>query len=329
MSCCSQTVDSSKICKGFYITNDNEKVSANFIIDPDINGFLNLQHRIIISLDNGTIKEFKPGEIKLFQIDRLKFTSQVYDITYTFPYDSIPKLFNNCKFQTVPTGTNGDEKIFMFCYKETSYINELYGIGKSKYGVLMIGVKYFLNNSTQKLYSSQNMWHSNKNLLDFFCDYPLLVQLIKNRDLQRKGDVGLILSEYIKWKTKQDCLLKNDTFNSIFSEYLGIHNDTSYVLKALVDADKNYKPKGAFLSALGVTTFLTPLGGFPYAVVVGLKKSKDKNLRFPNSNLKSNEAYYNAYKKRAEQIKLDRLVKGFMLGIVTCIVFYGLIQGFK
>jgi hypothetical protein len=152
-------------------------------------------------------------------------------------------------------------------------------------------------------------------LRDFFSDCPYLVNLLKSSDLQRDGDGDLIFNEYVKWKKKQNCLIRNDTLNSIFTEYLSKDNDTSYVLKALIDADKYYKPKAInFFSSLVIASFLSPVIDVPYVLIVGSKEPKEKNLHFPDSNLKSNEIYNKAYKKRAKQIKMDSLAKGGLLG---------------
>lgn len=132
-----------------------------------------------------------------------------------------------------------------------------------------------------------------------------------------------MLHEYEQWKLKEELIAKNDTGYPIFQEYLGIQNDTSYVLKAYIDADRNYKTGGYFASLLLISSASSIIGGLAFVLIVDSKEPKEKKLNFPNPVLKTNPIYYEAYISRVKQIRTDRLVKGGMIGGVIIFLILG------
>jgi len=307
------------VCQGYYITNNNEKKNADFIIPNTLDGFLSLQQKIVVVNADGSRAVLYPKDVKLFEITELEFKPHLHssycDLGSTLHY-------TNVKFVSLATSRITKARTrFLYCPEESEFINIFYEFGANKaHNWLLLTGKVYFNNTTQQVLQS-----GKKRLMAFFADYPLLACLIKSRDLQFKGDRGTMLGEYEKWKLKQKLIAENDTGNRIFNEYLGVRNDTSYVLKACIDADKNYRSRSDFAGSLLLSSATTVIGEIVHAYNTRSNVPDDKKLNFPDPVLRSNPIYKEAYINRAKQIRTDRIVKGALLGTVVFALIVALI----
>jgi len=322
----------SSVCHGYYITNSNEKRNADFLIENSVPGILSLQQKVLVRNTDGSSTALYPGEIKRFEIEELKFDPTVrqnlvylddkkrfqagelkFDSSMHDSTASFHMYYHNVKFVSVAIKKKRTtDTLFLYCSRESEFITMLAYLAANKsQDQLLVRQRVCLNNTTQKILGQGP--NERKCLRDFFSDDPLLASLINSRNFQYLRDFQTLLHEYEQWKLKQELLAKNDTNDPIFRNYLGSGNDTSYVLKAYIDAEKNYKPRG-FGKALLLSSVSTILGGLVYTLVINSKEPTDEKLNFPDPVLKANPVYNKAYISWAKRIRTNRLKKGAIIG---------------
>lgn len=92
-------------------------------------------------------------------------------------------------------------------------------------------------------------------------------------------------------------------------------NEKELKMKAILDAQANYKAKKSGGIWIGVATFIfSPVIGFiPAAVTSGAEPNR-KNLNYPDENLMKDYDYYTSYVQESKKIKKRRNWKYFGIG---------------
>lgn len=87
--------------------------------------------------------------------------------------------------------------------------------------------------------------------------------------------------------------------------------------KGTMDASKSYKGYKSAGTGTLVVALISPLVGLIPALTCSLTPPKDKNLMFPNAELKKEPEYYNSYTKKAKRIKSGKVWTnwGIALGV--------------
>jgi hypothetical protein len=331
-----ESIDNRQQCYGYYVTNQGQKLKATFVIitnhhETGAQCIENLQYGIYVLQEDSTLKELVPGEIKSYKIENWGHTFFTFNLFTNASYHSA--ISNRsitdsvAEFETVRPANKPyhfypqiyNKAVFMYVYKKNDYINTYYW-----YRAAITG-----KNSPPKyldispvVYNNTTHWAIGGHYLctyaNFFSDDTLLSSLINKRYLSRTMDVDLMFKEYIKWRRKEDYKALPDSLNPFTVEhYPNSHTDTSYVLKAIIDANLMYTHRGLFLASYLITTVLSPVVFIPYVWIVNTRKLKYPAKESSNTVLMSNDEYTSTYKRRVDEIKDNRLEGGFALGLLT------------
>ncbi len=98
------------------------------------------------------------------------------------------------------------------------------------------------------------------------------------------------------------------------------------ILKGAIDACMYYKPKGA-----GTATFVSAFAsgaiiGLIPTIAISISDPKDRNLKIPDSPLKNNSVYIEAYKKQAKKMKQRSTWNGYSKGMAALFTLAIIVQ---